>query len=39
MDHFHSVAAVMTAAETELMAVQGIGQAKAQQIRMILDSQ
>jgi Fanconi anemia group M protein len=38
LDHFHSVAAVMTAAETELTAVPGIGQAKARQIRMILDS-
>lgn len=39
LDHFHSVAAVMSAPEAELMAVEGIGPTKARHIRHILDSQ
>jgi DNA excision repair protein ERCC-4 len=39
LNHFHSVSAVMTAPEAELMTVEGIGPAKAHHIRLVLDSQ
>ncbi len=38
LNHFHSVAAVMAAPETELRAVEGIGPTKSRHIRLILDS-
>lgn len=38
LNHFRSVAAVMSAAETELSAVEGIGLFRARKIRIILDS-
>lgn len=38
LNHFRSVAMVMSATETELKAVEGIGLFKAREIRMVLDS-